>query len=140
MAPTDLKLRQLELQHDIQEMLRVDNGVSCHFDYHIHMMSDEETIQLNLLTFNPRHHEYMLLHSVKGKSSIHCLELMKKYVEHLTREKIRYSYTIKWRRLGEGDYHISYFHAASEEEAIHKFLHEKRAEDYEFSVKINPIA
>ncbi len=140
MTNTDKKLRQLKLQHEIQEMLRQDNEVSCHFDYHINMMSDDETVKLNLLTFNPRHDEYMLLHTVKGKSSIHCLEAMKDHIEKITRENIHFSYTIKWRRKGETGFHTSYFHGHSEEDAVNKFLHEKRAEDYEYEVLLNPIA
>lgn len=128
------------MQHEIGEMLRTDNGVSCHFDYHINMMSDDETVKLNLLTFNPKHNEYMLLHTVKGNSSIHCLELMKLYVQTLTRESTKYSYTITWRRKGESDPHISYFHASSEDDALSKFLHEKNPSDYEFEIKQNPIA
>ena len=47
----DKKLQQIRLQHQIVEILKNDNGVSCHFDYHINMMSDDETIKLNLLKY-----------------------------------------------------------------------------------------
>ena len=72
MATKNHKLEQIKLQHNISEILRKDNGVSCHFDYHINLMSGDQTIKLNLLTYNPVHDEYMLLHTVKGASVAIC--------------------------------------------------------------------
>ena len=50
----DKKLEQLRLQHTISNLLYKDNGVSSHFDYHVNLMSDDETIKLNLLTYNQK--------------------------------------------------------------------------------------
>ena len=94
----DKKLQQIRLQHQIVGILKNDNGVSCHFDYHINMMSDDETIKLNLLTYNPAHENYMLLHSTSGKSSIHCLERMQTYLTEFYNPKFLYSFTIEWKK------------------------------------------
>lgn len=139
MGKIDKKLEQIRLQHDISEMLRQDNGVSCHFDYHVNLLSDDETIKLNLLTYNKRHDEYMLLHSIKGKSSIDCLIKMKNYLDQLHTER-EYSFSVSWKKKGEDQKHVSYFVAASREEAEAKFLHEKNPDDYEYSIQINPVS
>lgn len=136
----DKKLKQIQLQHQIVEILKNDNGVSCHFDYHINMMSDEETIKLNLLTYNPAHQNYMLLHSAAGKSSIHCLEKMEQFLHEFYNPEFLYSFTIEWKKKGETTKHISYFRAIDEASATEKFLHEKNEEEYEYAVHKNPIA
>ena len=136
----DKKLDQIRLQHQIMEILKNDNGISCHFDYHINMMSDEETIKLNLLTYNPGHKNYMLLHSTTGKSSIHCLERMLGYLKEFYNPQFLYSFTIEWKKKGEDLKHISYFRAIDELEANAKFLHEKNETEYDFTISKNPIS
>jgi hypothetical protein len=136
----DRKLKQIQLQHTIQNALFKDNGVSCHFDYHVNLMSGEETIKLNVLTYNPRHDEYMLFHSVKGSSSIECLERMVEYINTKRAKSRQKSFTIRWKRKGESQEHLSYFSAASEEDALNKFLHERDAEAFEFKVTENPVS
>lgn len=136
----DKKLQQIRLQHQIVEILKNDNGVSCHFDYHINMMSDDETIKLNLLTYNPAHQNYMLMHSVSGKSSIHCLEKMRSYLNEFYNPQFLYSFTIEWKRKDKPLKHISYFRATDEEAAKAKFLHEKEESEYDYMIMRNPIS
>ena len=114
--------------------------MSSHFDYHVNLMSGEETIKLNLLTYNKRHDEYMLFHTVKGKSSIECLERMLAYIEEHHDGGDEKSYTITWSKKGDSETVKSYFMADSEEEAIEKFLHEKNADDYDYSCELNPLS
>jgi hypothetical protein len=135
----DKKLEQLRLQHTISNLLFKDNGVSSHFDYHVNLMSDDETIKLNLLTYNQKHDEYMLFHTVFGTSSLDCLRKMVEYIKSnkAAREN---SYTITWKKGGEADWHKSYFAAKTEDEAKGKFLHEKNVTDYEFSIELNPMS
>ncbi len=136
----DKKLQQIRLQHQIVGILKNDNGVSCHFDYHINMMSDDETIKLNLLTYNPSHENYMLLYSTSGKSSIDCLEKMQAILHELYNPKFLYSFTIEWKKKGDPMKHISYFRAQDEADAKTKFLHEKNESEYEYTILKNPIA
>ena len=136
----DNKLEQLKLQHKIFETLQKDNGVSSHFDYHINLVSDTETVKLNLLTYNQRHHEYMLFHSVSGRSSLDCLRKMLDYIQQQVEGPDANSYTIRWQKKGEEQEHLSYFMADNEEEAIQKFLHEKNPEEYSFSCSLNPVS
>lgn len=141
MSSKHKKLEQIKYQHQIAEILREDNGVSCHFDYHVNLMSDNETIKLNVLTYNERHDEYMLMHTVKGSSSIDCLKKMFEYVSSSRAERQENSYTVTWKRKEESEIHRSYFRATSEEEARKKFLHEKNPDDYEVeSIVQNPVA
>lgn len=137
----DKKLRQLQLQHQILTMMNKDNGVSCHFDYHINLNSDTETIKLNLLTYNPRHNEYMLFHTVKGSSSLDCLEKLTEYISNHRKSNQLKSFTIEWNRTSDiENIHKSYFFAASEEDALKKFLHEKDASEYQYKIKQNPLS
>ncbi|MCB9262327.1 MAG: hypothetical protein H6607_08135 [Flavobacteriales bacterium] len=140
MSKIDKKLEQLKLQHEISEILRNDNGVSCHFDYHVNMLSDDETIKLNLLTYNKRHNEYMLFHTEKGTSSIHCLSKIKKYIELGSERKKLQSFSIRWKKKNEPNYFTSYFSGMSKNEVVNKFLHEKDANDYDFEIIENPIS
>lgn len=135
----DKKLEQLRLQQSIYEILNTDNGVSSHFDYHVNIMSDNETIKLNLLTFNKRHNEYMLFHTVFGTSSLDCLKKMLNYIKTDKVQQLN-SYTIAWNRKGDDNKYNSYFQAISESDAKAKFLHEKNKGEYEFSVVLNPVS
>jgi hypothetical protein len=139
MSNIDKKLEQIQLQHEISELLRRDNGVSCHYDYHVNLLSDYETIKLNLLTYNKRHNEYMLLHTVKGSSSVDCLNKVMDYLKQSHGDK-QYSYTVNWSKQGDDGKHTSYFVAGSKEEAMSKFLHEKDPTEYTFDIIENPVA
>lgn len=140
MARIENKLEQIRLQHAIAEILWKDNGVSSHFDYHVNPVSSSNTIKLNLLTYNPKHDEYMLLHSVTGSSSIECLEKMQDYLKTKHNTSVQYSFTISWKKKGDTEEYTSYFVASHEEEAKTKFLHEKNPDDYDFSIQMNPVS
>jgi len=140
MGKIDRKLQQIRIQHEILNILSEDNGVSCHFDYHVNLISDNETVKLNLLTYNPKHDEYMLLHTVKSTSSLACLKKMLEYIKSLQQTEQNYSFTITWSRKGQSNKHTSYFVASTEVEAEQKFLHEKNMDDYDYKIVQNPIS
>lgn len=140
MARIEQKIEHIRLQHKIARVLWNDNGVSTHFDYHVNLMSDDETVKLNLLTYNERHDEYMLLHTTIGQSSIDCLKKMYEYLTKQHHTGVKYTFTINWRKKGEDDMHLSYFRARSAEEATSKFFHEKNTDDYEFEIRQNPLS
>lgn len=134
------KLKRIRLESTIQKLLHRDNGVTAHFDYHIHMNSKKNTVELNLLTFNPVHDEYMLLHNVSGKSSLDCLQKMINYLRENNLGSTEYSYTVTWKRKDTDDEpHVSYFRATSEKQVEEKFLHEKDPSDFEYTIQVNPI-
>ncbi len=135
----DKKLEQLKLQHTIYNLLHKDNSVSSHFDYHVNIMSDNETITLNLLTYNEKHNEYMLFHTVFGTSSLDCLTKMLQCIKTKSQSREN-SYTIIWNKNGENKTHNSYFFAKDEDTAIHKFLHEKNKDDYVYKIVLNPVS
>jgi hypothetical protein len=140
MSKIDKKLEQIKLQHQIGEMLLKDNGVSCHFDYHVNLLSDYETVKLNVLTYNKRHNEYMLLHTVKGTSSIDCLGKTITFLSQSDHTNKPRSFSVKWEKTGEDGSHLSYFTAQDIDEVKLKFLHEKNPKDYQFEVFENPVA
>jgi hypothetical protein len=140
MSSNNKKLDQIRLQHEIGEILRLDNGVSCHFDYHVNLISEEETVKLNLLTYNKRHDEYMLMHTVKGSSSIDCLKKMLAYVQSVKKSAIEYSFTVYWKKTGDPKEYTSYFRARTESEAKQKFLYEKNPKQYNIRIEVNPVS
>ncbi len=140
MAKIDKKLEQIKLQHDISEILRSDNGVSAHFDYHVNLLLESEGVKLNLLTYNQKHNEYMLLHSTLGASSIECLNKMLSYIQTFKQQGRNYSFTVQWEKSGDKIKHTSYFWGRSEEEVRQKFLHEKNIDMYEFTIVQNPVS
>jgi hypothetical protein len=133
------KKTRIRLESQIQQLLQKDNGVTAHFDYKINMNSKKRTIELNLLTFNPVYDDYMLLRKESGSSAIECLDQMRRYLIKKEVQKNENSYTITWQQKGLDESHKSYFRGTSEKEVMNKFLHEKKADDYEFSIKLNPI-
>ena len=139
MKKTDDKSLQIKLEYEISEILRADNGVYAAFDYHINISSSEQTVKLNLLTYNPKHQDYMLFHTVLGNSSIDCLQKMLTYLEEHQKKPVKYSVTIAWSKRGNNQKHRSYFRAASESIALEKFFHEKNPDDYEWSIEMNPL-
>ena len=92
------KKTRIRLESQIQQLLQKDNGVTAHFDYKINMNSKKNTVQLNLLTFNPIHDDYMLLRKVNGSSAIECLENMHQYILKDEARKDENSYTITWKQ------------------------------------------
>ncbi len=133
------KKNRIRLESQIQQLLQKDNGVTAHFDYKINMNSKKNTVELNLLTFNPIHDDYMLLRKVSASSAIECLENMHRYILKDKARKNENSYTITWKQKDSDEEHQSYFRGTSKKEVMNKFLHEKKAEGYEFSIKLNPI-
>jgi hypothetical protein len=134
------KREKIKLESQIQKILWSDNEVTSHFDYRVHMNSKNNTIELNLLTYNSVHEEYMLLHRILGKSSIDCLEKMIDYLKNVTPRQTYYSYTITWNKIGEkGEPHVSYFRGKTENDVKNKFLHERKESDYDFTIKMNPL-
>ncbi len=140
MSKIDKKLEQIKLQHQIGELLLKDNGVSCHFDYHVNLLSDYETIKLNVLTYNQRHNEYMLLHTVKGTSSIDCLSKTLTFLNQKDHRAKQRSFSVVWKKQGDTDNYTSYFQAIDEEEVTRKFLHEKNPDEYTFDITENPVS
>jgi len=141
MVKSKEKRQRIRLESQVQRLLHKDNGVTAHFDYHIKMNSAEHTVELRLLTFNPVHDDYMLLRKVSGASSIDCLQAILSYLREYPFAKTEYSYTVNWKLKHEkGGMHQSYFRGTSEAEVLNKFLHEKNAADYEFSIHQNPIS
>ena len=129
------KRTRIKLESQIQRLLSNDNGVTSHFDYRVHLNSAKKTIELNLLTYNDLHNEFMLLHRVFGRSAIDCLNEMIRFLEESSFSKKDYSFTIQWKKKDSKDeLHTSYFVAKTEREAKEKFLHGKKEEEYEFTI------
>lgn len=136
---------KIKLESEIIEKVHADNGATVHFDWeeprNLLKGANKPTVYvLNLVTFNPRHNQPFLCHSISGKTKLECLEAMHKYI--VTHEDLGVqSWTIRWRRKGESEDIISYFNGKNEREVLDKFYHGKDEDTIVLSeLKLNPIS
>lgn len=118
-----------------------DNRSTVHFDYHVDIDDTAHSIRLDLYTRNARHGEVFLLHQTSGNSSVEALEAMLDYLKGQQRGREKQSYTVQWRNLRSDDRpHISYYYEVSEEEVRRKFFFNRKMEDFEVRITLNPMA
>lgn len=98
-----------------------------------------EVIQLDLITFNPRHSQSFLFHSVKALDKLEAANKVLEYVnKHYQKED---SYTLQWIKIGEQNLHTSYFRAKNIYEVLDKFYFERDVNSYRiYSISLNPLS
>jgi len=101
--------------------------------------SVNEVIQLDIITFNPRHSQSFLFHSVKALDKLEAAEKVLEYVnKHIQKED---SYTLQWIKIGEQNLHTSYFRAKNIYEVLDKFYFERDVNSYRiYSISLNPLS
>ena len=99
----------------------------------------DSIVHLDLITFNPRHNQSFLFHSVKAIDKTEALEKVLEYIKTHFREEE--TYTIQWLKLGEQDLHTSYFRAKNIYEVLDKFYFERDVNSYRiYNISLNPIS
>jgi len=140
---------RIKLESEIMNKVHADNGATVHFDWEElptrKVMGDstsfvEPKFKLNLVTFNPRHNQPFLCHSVRDVTKMSCLTEMHKYIiEH--EDLGVQSWTIRWRNKGEQNEIVSYFSGKNERDVLDKFYHGKDEDTIVLSeLKLNPIS
>lgn len=101
--------------------------------------STNEVVQLDLITFNPRHHQSFLFYSVKAIDKLEAISKALEYVNlHYKKED---SYTLQWIKIGEQNLHTSYFRAKNIYDVLDKFYYERDVNSYRiYSISLNPIS
>jgi len=96
-------------------------------------------INLDLITFNPRHNQSFLFHSVKAIDKKEALEKLLDYTKSNFRKEE--SYTLQWVKIGEPNLHTSYFRAKNIYEVLDKFYYERDVNSYRiYNISLNPIS
>lgn len=96
-------------------------------------------IYLDLITFNPRHHQSFLFHSVKAIDKKEALQKMLDYTQtHFRKED---TYTLQWVKVGEQSLHTSYFRAKNIYDVLDKFYYERDVNSYRiYNISLNPLS
>ena len=103
------------LESNIITKIFSDNRNTVHFDYHVNIDDEHNSISLDLYTKNALNDEIFLLHKTSGTSSIDVLEKMLEYLEQSRKNNNKNSYTVSWRNKNEENesLHTSYFYEYS---------------------------
>lgn len=136
------KEERFRLESEIISLVFEDNKNTVHFDYHVDIDNELNSIQLDLYTKNAKNNEIFLLHQTHGNSSLDVLGKMVDYLESNHQKGSKNSYTVKWRNLKDSKEaeHVSYFFEYSESDVLKKFFYNKNEADFTVSISLNPMA
>ena len=86
-----------EAEYNILKLIKNDNNCSAHFDYKI----KDSIVELSVITYNPVHNTFFLLHTLKNENKLECLKNMYNYIYDLktsmkSKKKGFCHYTIEW--------------------------------------------
>jgi len=140
----ETKKNKIALEDEILRTVMAENGCTVHFGYAINHEGvypvSEDSYDITAMTYNPKTKETFLLKEVKNvtKQEVGLEEILK----YVNRHKEEYnSFTVIWRKKGEGKEEKSYFYCKDLFEALEKFYYNKNREDYiVFNTQMNPIA
>ncbi len=136
------KEERFRLESEIISIVFKDNENTVHFDYHVDIDNEQNSIQLDLYTKNARNNEIFLLHQTYGNSSVDVLNKMREYVQSSAMSASKNSYTVKWKNLKnpKSEEHTSYFFEFSEADVLRKFFYNKNEADFAVTISLNTMA
>lgn len=124
-----------KLKNEIRSYLGGLETNSIKFEF----VPNENKVQLNLITLNPRHQQSFLFHALLGYDTVDALKRMLEYVKQYKVSES--SYTIQWSERDSNELITSYFRARNLPEAIDKFLFGRDVNSLViFSVVLNPLS
>ncbi len=124
-----------ELEKKIENYIGAASNIELKFQY----LELEKEVKLDLITFNPKHNQSFLFHSVIGFGKIDALYKMLDYLKNYKEKES--SYTIQWSLKESTELNTSYFRASNLLSAIEKFYFERDVNStVVFSVVLNPIS
>lgn len=135
-----MNIKRTYLENKIIDTIFRDNRNTPHFNYKVNF--EEGTITLELFTYNPLQRAQHFLHSITEQTPVLCLTQMILFLEqHSFMKENDSSYTVTWNRKENTSItNDSYYYVNSEEEALEKFFFGKDMDEYDVSVKQNPIS
>ena len=121
------------LEREIMEKIKSDNGATCHFSYSpIHdYVTDTKKVSLSLLT--SKNNEIFIAHTTQVFSTeVECLNEVIQYLNEIKKENSGYlTYEVVWSK-GSTEKNKSFFYGKRLDDIIEKFYKgkEKTKEDY----------
>jgi len=146
----ETKKSKIALEDAITRSIMADNGCTAHFEYENSYRNgpppkdfDNSKVkykrQVTVMTYNPKSEVTFLLKQIVADTDEEGLEEILKYTNG-HKEEFN-SFTVVWKKKGEGKEEKSYFYCKDLFEALEKFYYNKNREDYiVFSTQMNPIA
>lgn len=130
----DTNMKILEFEHEISELIRMDNG--CHASFRYSQQGD--VILCKLVTWNPTHRSTFLTHQCEAMSREEALYKMLMYVKDHIRGPDR-SYTVTWRAKNSSKLVTSHFFAYDIYGLLDKFYYDKQKSQFIiYQIKLNP--
>lgn len=135
MTEIEKKQDEKSLENLIENHIGAASNIELKFQY----QELEKEVKLDLVTFNPKHNQSFLFHTVVGYSKVDSLNKMLEYIKSYKEKES--SYTIQWSLKENSGLNTSYFRAANLLAAIEKFYFERDINSIVvFSVVLNPIS
>ena len=128
-----------EGERAISKLISDDNNCSTHFDYKF-----VDGAELDLVTYNPEHSTFFLLHTTKGFSKLNVINKMYEYIYELkntmkTKTTLLQNYTIDWYNKNTEKQIKSYFYGKNLSEILKKFFYGKTEDGLIiYNIKLNP--
>lgn len=129
-----------EGEYNILNLIKNDNNCSAHFNYEY----KNEAINLSVITYNPKHNTFFLLHTLTSKTKLDCLIKMYDYIYQLKtsmKEKTKgfCHYSIDWYCPDQKKLVTSSFCGENIEQILLKFHYGKNDKLTIYNIKLNPI-
>lgn len=129
-----------EAEYNILKLIKNDNNCSAHFDYKI----KDGIVELSVVTYNPLHNTFFLLHTLKNENKLECLKNMYNYIYDLktsmkSKKKGFCHYTIEWFCPVQKQKFTSSFCGENLEEILLKFNYGKKQRLTIYNIKLNPV-
>tara|TARA_B000000437_G_C11501807_1_gene247361 strand:- start:64 stop:480 length:417 start_codon:yes stop_codon:yes gene_type:complete len=114
-------------ENEISDLIKKDNDCSSHFQW----TQTYKNLTLDLVTFNPKHNNYFLLHSItkqnlNNNSNVYILILdeMIKYIKEYKNLTLNYTIIWNYKQTNEPS-KTSYFSGKNIKEVMQKFYYQK---------------
>ena len=112
-------------ENQISEIIKKDNNCSAHFQW----SQSYNNLILDVITFNPEHNNYFLLHTVsKPNTDINPYEkILDEMIEYIKEQKQSYlNYSVEWNYKNSTETaKRSYFSGKNIQEILQKFYYQK---------------
>lgn len=149
----------MELEAQIQQTIKQDNGAVVHFEFSTISgkinkgsgFKDDEVTMVQAFTYNANSEEFFLLYSAIAEDKVKALEMILNYCR--THKKDMKSYTVRWMRkrivgkVGDElpasafDMQVSFFYCENPQDVLDKFYAGKDENHYEiYELKLNPMS
>ena len=137
-------LNKCNLERQILEKIKKDNGASCHFSYSHTWDYKKEANIVSLTLLTSKNDEIFIAHTTDIYSGeIECLNELDDYLNDIKKEDSEYlTYEVVWSR-SSSEKNKSFFYGKSLNEVIEKFYKgkEKTQKDYIiYNITLMPIS